>query len=277
MFDFLDSTEDSNAAPEVESENPDSLEEAQADDDSEEGLQEEATGQDDDDTQDDDEELQAIDLDGEEVTLAQIREWKKGGLREQDYTKKTQELSEQRKAVAAKIDELSAISDSLIAGESEIKKLLVSDLDDIDLKELRETDYPEYLKMKETIKEREAKFDEIKSAAARARQSALADEQKAVVDLLGWTDPSKQEKDVAAYRKMATEYGFSERDVASITSAKVMKALVDLSNLKEKASAQPPKAKPARVKFKSSSAKTSQAKTKNASLDSRIDNFFEDS
>lgn len=42
---------------------------------------------------------QYIELDGEEVPLAQIREWKSGGMLQADYTRKTQVLAEQSKSV----------------------------------------------------------------------------------------------------------------------------------------------------------------------------------
>jgi hypothetical protein len=38
------------------------------------------------------------DVDGEKVTLEQIREWKKGNMRQGDYTRKTQEIAKQREA-----------------------------------------------------------------------------------------------------------------------------------------------------------------------------------
>lgn len=42
---------------------------------------------------------QFIELDGEEVPLSQIREWKSGGMMQADYSRKTQVLAEQSKAV----------------------------------------------------------------------------------------------------------------------------------------------------------------------------------
>lgn len=40
-------------------------------------------------------------IDGEDFTIEQIKEWKQNGLRQSDYTKKTQELAEQRKQLEA--------------------------------------------------------------------------------------------------------------------------------------------------------------------------------
>src|SRR5574343_315736 len=42
---------------------------------------------------------QYIELDGEEVPLSQVREWKSGGMMQADYSRKTQVLAEQSKAV----------------------------------------------------------------------------------------------------------------------------------------------------------------------------------
>lgn len=44
-------------------------------------------------------EVPKFNIDGEDFTLDQIKEWKQNGLRQSDYTKKTQELAEQRKAL----------------------------------------------------------------------------------------------------------------------------------------------------------------------------------
>lgn len=41
-----------------------------------------------------------IDLDGEKVTLDQIKEWKSGHMRQEDYTRKTQELAAERNKLA---------------------------------------------------------------------------------------------------------------------------------------------------------------------------------
>lgn len=47
-------------------------------------------------------EVPTFELDGEKITAEQIKEWKQNGLRQSDYTKKTQELAEQRKVLEAK-------------------------------------------------------------------------------------------------------------------------------------------------------------------------------
>lgn len=65
-------------------------------------------------------------IDGEDVTLDQIKEWKQNGLRQSDYTRKTQELAEQRKHAneyVSDLDEPSTPTDSdrILALERDIK------------------------------------------------------------------------------------------------------------------------------------------------------------
>lgn len=44
-------------------------------------------------------ELPKFNIDGEDYTLEQIKEWKLGNMRQSDYTKKTQEIAKQRKEI----------------------------------------------------------------------------------------------------------------------------------------------------------------------------------
>lgn len=186
----------------------------------------------DEETEDDDEELEYIELDGEEVTLDQIREFKKSGLREQDYTKKTQAVAEERKSVEAKAKTLDDALATLEAAESEIKALLVADLDDVDLEELKKTDYTEYQRMKELRSEREGKLGEIKAKAAKLTSESMAKERQSMIDGLGWSDESKQKADSEVLNAFLKDSGFSDSDMKTIKSAKVMMALVELANIK---------------------------------------------
>ena len=51
---------------------------------------------------------------GEQFTLAELREWKANGLRQSDYTKKTQEISEARKAFETERQQWDAERESVI-------------------------------------------------------------------------------------------------------------------------------------------------------------------
>lgn len=185
-----------------------------------------------DEAEDEEEELEFIELDGEEVTLDQIRELKKSGLREQDYTKKTQAVAEERKSVEAKAKSLDDALATLEAAETEIKALLVADLEDVDMDELKKSDYTEYQRMKELKSEREGKLDEIKAKAAKLTSESMAKEREAMVEGLGWSDKSKEKADREALNAYLKDSGFSDSDMRTIKSAKVMMALVELAKIK---------------------------------------------
>lgn len=223
-----------------------------------------------DEAQDEAGEQDAIVIDGETVTAEQIKEWKRGTLREQDYSKKTMALAEERKSVEAIKAELNSIRQSLQAGEAEFKKAIMGDLDGIDLKSLRDEDYVEYQKTKELIADRQAKFDAIKEAASKAHQMTIQAEGKKLHDELGWSDKSKSESDIAAFKWLAKEVGIDDSDASSLVSARVMKALIEFAKLKQAAAARPPKGEPKKVAFKSS--KTSV--TAKSADDTLADLFF---
>jgi hypothetical protein len=272
-FDFLEEVEDSNGAPETKANDPELLEEDAADDSSDEGAQDELPAEDESDEAEDDEELEFVDLDGEEVTLDQIREWKRGTLREQDYTKKTQALADERKALSDRMTEVDSIASTLTGVEDEIKALLVADLDDIDMKQLRKDDYEEYSRLKEERAEREEQINSLKKKAVEARQKLVAQEQADLSKSLGWDDSKKQASDVEAFNALAKDLGLSSRDMTTLTSAKVMGALIELANIKKTKTAQPPKAERKKVKI-GKKRSTQPAKAKPRSLEDELDSIF---
>lgn len=265
-FDFLDEIEDSEGAPEVEANEPE-VEET-------EGAQEEPTEQEEaEDVSEDEEELEVVELDGEEVTLDQLREWKRGNLREQDYTKKTQALAEERKTLASKLSEIDSTASALLDAESEIFGLLVADLDEIDLKQLRKDDYEEYSRIKEERAEREDKLKAIKAKVAEARNVVVAQEQEELVRSLGWDDSSKKQADVDAFNDLAKELGLSDRDMKTLTSAKVMGALIEFAKIKKASSVTAPK--PERKKVKISKKRSAPVTiTKARTYEDELNDFF---
>lgn len=63
-----------------------------------------------------------VDLGGEKATRSQILEWKKANLMQSDYTKKTQELAQQRK----ELDELVKFADYLKVNPAKLQKVLAA-------------------------------------------------------------------------------------------------------------------------------------------------------
>ncbi|MBC8402827.1 MAG: hypothetical protein H8E14_15185 [Candidatus Marinimicrobia bacterium] len=76
---------------------------------------------------------QKIEIDGEEFTIADVKEWKEGGLRQSDYTRKAQELAtergtvdDQRKAVMPMIQLVEKIK-----GDNEFVTALTESIEDV--------------------------------------------------------------------------------------------------------------------------------------------------
>lgn len=71
-------------------------------------------------------------IDGEEYSIDDIREWKKSGLRQSDYTRKTQELAKQRKEAQEALE----VFNYLQSKPDLLKKLVELDGEDLDTKEI---------------------------------------------------------------------------------------------------------------------------------------------
>jgi hypothetical protein len=255
-------SEDSEGTPEETSET-ENVEEP-------EGEELEGTEEGDEELGDDEEELDVVEIDGKEVTLDEIKKALKSQFREQDYTKKTTALAEQRKAYEAKDSKLNEALNVLEAAENDLKKLAIGDLDDIDLDQLKKDDYSEYLRVKEERNERAAKVDAIKAKAAETRSEYLAEQQTQLVELLGWSDQEKKAGDIKLYQAFARDSGFTESDSRNLTSAKVMAAIIELARLKQAPKSAEAKRKKVKI-FKSSK---STAKTTQSRGESLEDLFF---
>ncbi len=111
-----------------------------------------------------DTDLLYYDIDGEEVSSKQLSEWKSDGLKQADYTRKTQELSDSRKDFEAEVD---AFKDKQSKFDSHIATLeaMISEdvLSDEDLKELREYEPEKYIEYTEKMSSRKEFIDKNKS------------------------------------------------------------------------------------------------------------------
>lgn len=84
------------------------------------------------DTPQDNQIVDKYNIDGEEYSIDDIREWKKSGLRQSDYTRKTQELAKQRKEAQEALE----VFNYLQSKPDLLKKLVELDGEGIDPKEI---------------------------------------------------------------------------------------------------------------------------------------------
>jgi len=131
--------------------------------------------------EDGDQELVYLDLDGEEVDLNDVRKWRDGGLMQSDYTRKTQELAEERKGVKAQAEENAKLHTTLSDLQAELQALVGED-EAVDWEDLREIDPEEYIAKKEKADKRKAAVEKLKGQASQPTisQDELIEEQKAL-------------------------------------------------------------------------------------------------
>lgn len=153
-------------------------------------------------------------IDGEEVSLEQLKEWKNNGLMQSDYTRKTQALADERKtleAMKAKIQEMeSAYNDKI----SEIDALIGNEEAAIDWDELAEHDPSEYLRKQREIQAKKSKAKDAAQLKQQRKQERLTSESQKLLDANPtWSDPEVQKKEYGLAMKGLNAHGFKDEDL----------------------------------------------------------------
>jgi hypothetical protein len=227
-------------------------------------------------TENEDEELTYLELDGKEVDLNEVRQWRDGHLMQSDYTRKTTEVAEDRKALKAEREEVSKQKAGLIDLQAELQALVEED-EAVDWKELREIDPEEYIAKKEKADKRKAAVKKLKSEASKPdiSQDDLAKEQQSLFDTNpGWLDDKgEQTKEMKDDKKRIEGYwekhGFTAEDVSGMRSARYINACLKAAKydeLQEKSKAFAKKAKKATLVTKPKS-QVKKVKTKPKALE----------
>ena len=172
----------------------------------------------------DEEESLYFDLNGEETSLSDILGWKDGNLRQSDYTRKTQELAEQRKAFEVKEQEFKTKFDSLEAMAQQLEQQLQASDEKVDWEvgedglPLYDEDMPKYLRHKSKQDQRRKSLSKatttIQQHTESERQAIIAEEnQKLLQALPTWQDAKQQEADIALITSYVNEAGISHDKV----------------------------------------------------------------
>lgn len=182
---------------------------------------------------------------GETFTLAELREWKANGLKNADYTQKTQALSEERKAFqaerAAFESDKQAVVDQFTRQQAQLKEALATFATDQDPEPSTEgLSWEEYTKRKAAWDKRQQKKAQAREVyqqiAAQERQELVNRETAALMKRVPeWMDPDTYNNDAKAIVGVAGEYGFSEAEMAQIADHRMVLVLNDLRKLKAEA------------------------------------------
>ena len=177
--------------------------------------------------EDDEKESVYLELDGEEIDLEDVRKWRDGHLMQSDYTRKTTELAEQRKAVEREAQEVMAIKTKLQDTQSQLLALIEED-SNINWDELREDDLEEYVIAKERAEKRKETAEKIKEQLANpvVPDDVIHQEQKLLFEANpSWIDdkgkPTKAHKaDTEMLVKYWQDNGFTEEEVGAMYRAR---------------------------------------------------------
>ena len=200
------------------------LEQEQEPENSEESLSdnEESTDIDsEDETTDIDSDL-FYDVDGEEVSATQIKAWKSGAMKDADYTRKTQELAEQRKETDKLQSDLSAKQAELDSVLAEAQAIIAeSTPDEETLKDWREYEPEKYIEYKEKKEAREKLLAASKSS--KASDSSYEKEYSAFAQSnADWFEDGKPteraQQDIKVMSEYAEANGFTNDDLTGLKS-----------------------------------------------------------
>lgn len=165
-----------------------------------------------------------IKADGQErqLTEAQMQEHASKGI---DYTKKTMELAEQRKAIEAKDAEISAKL-------SELASFIEQKDQSVDWDNLRDTDPSEYLRQKELQESRKAilqrESSELDAKREAQRQAAIGEQTNELYSIMGegWKGDVAA-KDFELANKYLTSMGIAEDEINQVIDHKLWKIFFD--------------------------------------------------
>jgi hypothetical protein len=175
-----------------------------------------------------------VKVDGKDVELteAEIAEHYKNGLRQADYTRKTMEAAEQRKAAEAESTKAREERQKYAQGLQQAQTVLQAQLQEqsqIDWQKLLETDPVEYLKQQHLANQRQAKLQQIQQEqqqiharnqqeqAAQMRAFLTAQQEELLAKLPEWKDDAKAKTEKSAISDYLKSQGFDEAQIAQIT------------------------------------------------------------
>tara|TARA_R110000787_G_scaffold167889_1_gene280836 strand:- start:4380 stop:5330 length:951 start_codon:yes stop_codon:yes gene_type:complete len=177
-----------------------------------------------------------VDYKGREINLKDVEQWEQGHLRQADYTRKTQELADNRK-------DFEDMQTSFTAKESELNDKLLTleamlneDTKTADeIAEMREYEPEDYIK----YTEKQAKLKEFVNSAKTATQQPSVDMKKVSADLFAahpeWMENGKQSQkfidDTNLMTKYADSRGIGQAELSSF-EAKHYEVMLDAARYK---------------------------------------------
>jgi hypothetical protein len=190
------------------------------------------------DTQEEDKpQVFTVKVDGKEIEVT-LDELQKGYSRTQDYTRKTQQVAEARKAAEAELQAVRAEREQyaqLLGALSEQVKVAAEP--QIDWDRLYREDPIEYVRQREVMRENKEKAAAIQAEQQRLAeiaqqeqmqrfQAVKAKEAQALIEAIpSWKDPAKAKVEKAMLVELGQKMGFTPEELGNIFDHRVVLAL----------------------------------------------------
>ena len=181
-------------------------------------------------------EVYTVKVDGKEVEVT-LDELQKGYSRTQDYTRKTQQIAETRKAVEAEASAIRAEREQYAQLLGALKQQLESTEAPIDMDRLYNEDPIEWVRQSEVMRQKQDKLAAIQSEQQRlsqltAQQRAqemnahLATQQEALIQAVPeWKDSKKAQAEKALLVEFGKKIGFSDDELKNVYDHRAVIAL----------------------------------------------------
>lgn len=188
-------------------------------------------------TQDEETDLFYYELDGEEVSSDQLKEWKSNGLMQADYTRKTQELAESKKTLEADLQKLNSDKVKLSEQLTTLEAMVSEDsLSDEQIAEMREYEPEQYINHMEKQQKRKEFLKGAKSNA-NPQVDTQAEQAKLIANNPQWLSDGKAteayQNDMTALNSYYTDNGFTQEQVDAVnTNSLLAQAVIDAARYK---------------------------------------------
>ena len=230
------------AQPTEEEESTEETQDESLEEESEEESEEPEEEDDEEETEESDEEeeeelLYAVKVDGEEQEVS-LDELLKGYSRQSDYTRKTQDLSTERREMESLQEKYNSEMTQIQAERQQYTEYLnqivessMGGLDkyaNLDWDRLKESDPIEYVTKREEYREAQEKIQAMRNEQATAQQKQAAESKQLQAQMVmeehkklvsaepDWGEPEKQKELAGTVRKYALSQGFSEEELNSL-------------------------------------------------------------
>ena len=192
-----------------------------------------------DDSDEDDEpepeDLLEVVIDGERQRVTRD-EAAKGYQRQADYTRKSQDLAKQRKALAAESQQISAEREKYAQALAMVQNQLASE-EQPDWSRLRDEDPFEYMVQKDAWRDKQERLQRVQAEQQmlaqqqateqqQAMQQELANQRTVLLDRIpAWKDQSVAEKEKSEISAYARKAGFTDEEIAAVSDARAVELL----------------------------------------------------